>query len=437
MFSCNVLKPLACLFWVGVGLGVESAAWATTHWSRSQLLTAPSPAQGNEFGVSMAMSDTRLVIGEPYATVGGKSQAGLVHVFVLSNNSWFYEQTLQDSPPQANAHFGKAVGVSGDQILIGAPETPCCQPSQAGAGELVIFHWDGLGSWVRGETVPGAEGDHFGAAIAVDQDLAIVGFPQGGSQPGRAHVYRYTLANNLWQQVAAGLYPSDYQAGELFGSSVAIRSETNIGGGALAMVGAPNYTGTKLLEGAAYAYYIHDGQWKQFQAFYDSAPTLGGNYGKSVAVSAPHSVLIAAPTNSIVRAFKLNDAGTSLDFNITLGVASIGAQAGASIAVDANVAKPNAIFGAPHASDGVNSDAGAVYFIGETGTPSYWNFDGGEVPFEPYVQNSQFGSSVAINGSFAAAGIPQYTVSTFYAGGAVAILRIDDIFANGFEIPVN
>src|SRR5262245_54089542 len=79
----------------------------------------------------------------------------------------------------------------------------------------------------------GANGDRFGASVAIDGDIAVIGAPMddhaGPTNAGAAYVFR--RVNGAWLQEAR-LTALDAQANDNFGTSVAIDDE-------LIVVGAP------------------------------------------------------------------------------------------------------------------------------------------------------------------------------------------------------
>jgi len=125
-------------------------------------LNNPSPAQYDQFGVDVAVSDTRIVVGElqsggagsayvydlasntpsvPTVTINypaccgrvdvsgsrvvvgnsGGANAGITRIFELAGPTPTEPITLNNPDPTANVWFGFAVGISGAQVVVGAP----------------------------------------------------------------------------------------------------------------------------------------------------------------------------------------------------------------------------------------------------------------------------------------------------------------------------
>jgi len=121
------------------------------------------------------------------------------------------------------------------------------------------------------DTVPG---DRFGAAVALAEDVLLVGASFENGQRGSAYVLEFS--NGTWTEVAK-LEPSapPTVAPDRFGSAVA----TN---GRLAIVGAPTY-GTSI--GAAYLFERNGSQWDEVKVFHSPIPIGNPAFGTSVAIS--------------------------------------------------------------------------------------------------------------------------------------------------------
>lgn len=215
-------------------------------------LQSPSPVAGAWFGMSVAVSENRIVVGEPSSNSG----QGRVYIFDSNGNPL---NTLQSPSPQANAWFGYSVSVSGDRILVGEPlsnthegrayifdsdgnpvntlQSPSPQSSSwfgwsvdidgtdilvgeplrnSQQGSINIF--DSNGNFIKSLQSPSPEaGAWFGWSVATDRDYILVGETRGGSSEGRTYLFDSTgnLIETLQSPTPeAGLYA--------FGWSVAI-----------------------------------------------------------------------------------------------------------------------------------------------------------------------------------------------------------------------
>ncbi|MFH0911576.1 MAG: hypothetical protein V1918_08755, partial [Planctomycetota bacterium] len=111
------------------------------------------------------------------------------------------------------ARFGSSVGISDDQIIIGA------YGENSAAGAAYIFKYDGM-TWVKeAQLFPsdGSPGGHFGFSVATFGDRVIVGAKNdddNGSYSGAAYIFRWN--GTAWIQETK-LLPSDGSSGDYFG----------------------------------------------------------------------------------------------------------------------------------------------------------------------------------------------------------------------------
>ncbi len=89
------------------------------------------------FGHSLAFKDNLLVIGAPATKNKSYHNSGLVHVYVSKNNQWQKEAILVPSVLQSYSSFGYAVGITNDDIIVGAPGTDL--PNRPANGKIYIF----------------------------------------------------------------------------------------------------------------------------------------------------------------------------------------------------------------------------------------------------------------------------------------------------------
>ena len=160
------------------------------RWVRRQRLESPESRAGDAFGGAIVVSGDRALIGAPNATrtTGGDAveNAGRVYEFRLVDGRWQASTELVVEA-ETEAAFGGSIVVDGDRAVIGAPG------AGLGIGAAFVFERQGADGWsqvARLDAPEGAEGDVFGAAVAVDEDDVWVGAPVArGIETGMAFVY--------------------------------------------------------------------------------------------------------------------------------------------------------------------------------------------------------------------------------------------------------
>ena len=174
-------------------------------------------------------------------------------------------------------NYGAAVALDDAVALIGAPSV---QGAGVSSGAAYVVLREGL-SWVDEQKLVPAGSlplDLFGTSVALDGDVAVVGAPRTGLSRGSAFVFRYDGGAESWieeQELAA----SDATDGNLFGDAVAIQGD-------LILVGAPSADdGAVLNAGAVYVYSYNGATWDEDQKL--AAPNAVNNdsFGTSVALS--------------------------------------------------------------------------------------------------------------------------------------------------------
>ncbi len=222
---------------------VEGAAFVFSektlnHWTLSKMLTASDEVTGDGFGYQVAAEGSQLFVSSPYHGGG----AGAVYVLTGGGSNWTQHQELRGKDTVSGDNFGIGeLSVSGSELLVGVPLRA------AGAGAAYVFD-EAAGKWSQAAELKakdGAAGDHFGFGGAIAGSTIVVG---AGRHAMKGSAYVFTGSKSKWTQQAE-FTPKDAKAGDVFGRWVAL--EVN-GSAATAEVGAPNNNGV----GAAYVFAV-------------------------------------------------------------------------------------------------------------------------------------------------------------------------------------
>lgn len=271
-------------------------------WKQQAELTATDGGAGDNFGHSVAISGSTVVVGAPYHEVGSNVGDGAAYVFVESAGSWSQRAELLDpatqTDPQASQWFGSSVGVSGGTILIGAQGEYVDDVPEQGAAWVFV---ESGGKWSEQAQLTSSDGslfDGFGGTMALSGNTAVIGagchpLVDGLCGPGAAYVF--TQGAGIWTQQAE-LTPPDGAPNDLFSSSVALNGSTIV-------VGAPNHPATLLPTpqtgtGAVYVFVESGGTWSQQQEVIPSDGESVDHFGASVSVSGS-SVWVGAPNHEV------------------------------------------------------------------------------------------------------------------------------------------
>ncbi len=141
------------------------------------------------------MDGGTILVGAPEHDAGGYLDEGCAYIFTGSGSAWTQQAQLMPSMRYSYTFRGGAVALRGDVAVLGQSFVPTFYvPS----GEAVVFRRTSA-AWVQDVVLSGdafGVGDHFGAALALDGDTLIVGAPaeagvtpDGGKIPNVGAIY--------------------------------------------------------------------------------------------------------------------------------------------------------------------------------------------------------------------------------------------------------
>jgi hypothetical protein len=191
-------------------------------WSEGQKLTASDGGLFDNFGASVALDGSTLVVGANGTTVGGNAAQGAVYVFTESNGTWTQTQKLTASDGAAYDNFGLSVALKGSTILVGSPRAAI--GGNAGQGALYVFT-ESNGTWSQTQKLTASDGAanaNFGNAVALDGSTALIGTDGstvgGNTYQGKA--YLFTESGGNWSQ-SDTFIASDGAVDDYFGAPLA------------------------------------------------------------------------------------------------------------------------------------------------------------------------------------------------------------------------
>ena len=109
-------------------LADEGAAYVFVRtgatWALQQKLVASDGGPGDGFGAWTALSGDTVVVGAPDSTPAGQKSAGAAYVFTRTGTTWAQQQKLVASDLAAGRRFGASVTISGDTAVVLSPAEP-------------------------------------------------------------------------------------------------------------------------------------------------------------------------------------------------------------------------------------------------------------------------------------------------------------------------
>ena len=395
-------------------------ALVTNNWSfttRPKLVAmtggSEDAASGDNLGFSVAISGDYLVVGAPE-----ENGMGAVYVF-KRNTTWGTGTKLIAGNAGAGDKFGYSVAISGNYLIVGAPYEDTVG-ADAGAVYNFKLTTPATNSWTQQQIITGAvAGDHYGWSVGIDDvaaTYAIVGAPDNTSSQGAAYILLRTGDSFAQEDVLTATFPAN---GDMFGYSVAI-SDTN------AVVGAPYGEPFGTDVGEAYTFNRVAGP------AWDGASTLlggledNGHFGWSVGINGSYLVVGAPDEDGTSadsgKAYTFMDAGTNAwGTRATLTASDQGASDafGYSVGITGN-----ALVVGSYLEDASGADAGAAYTFILTNAPTNAWSSASKISDATIdvAAGDNFGTSVAIDGSYTVIGSPFEDPNTINNAGAGYIL---------------
>lgn len=149
--------------------------------------TADVPHISDRFASSLAMDGDTAVVGAPFND-DAEDDGGTAYVFSFNAASsvWDQQQQLLPFGADVNDQFGFSVAIDGNIIVIGAHGVDL--PGATNAGAAYIFEFAG-GSWSEVAKITASDaqaGDVFGTSVAISGNWIAVGARDEDSAAGNA-----------------------------------------------------------------------------------------------------------------------------------------------------------------------------------------------------------------------------------------------------------
>ena len=289
-----------------------------SNWSEQAYIKASNTGDGDEFGISVALSNNTLAVGahqEDSSTEGvnttpdeGTSNSGAAYIFTRSETTWSEQAYIKASNTGASYRFGNSIALSEDTLAVGASEEDTWR------GAVYVF--------ARGDTgwseqaylkAPNPDiQDYFGISVALFGDTLAIGAyledsntegvgttpDNNGSNSGA--VYVFVRSSTIWNQQAF-IKPFNTSDNDQFGKTVALSGDVLVVGAAREdsnIAGIDQGWNDKARDFGAVYVYTRDGITWSEQSFIKPSTTVSKDFfGSSVAV-AGDTIAVGVPINS-------------------------------------------------------------------------------------------------------------------------------------------
>lgn len=162
-------------------------------WGQEAKLVGTEGDPLDLFGWSVALQADVAVVGARGDTDGGSASAGAAYVFRHVDGAWHQQTRLGAPEGEAGDQFGESVALDGSTILVGARQEDA--PDVIDEGAAHVFCWTGSAWAWRGNLSPpiGSGSVRLGTAVALRGDIAIAGAPEQEIDQTRARGVAYVF----------------------------------------------------------------------------------------------------------------------------------------------------------------------------------------------------------------------------------------------------
>jgi len=191
-----------------------------TGWKEEAKLTASDGTESDWFGDAVSICGEYAIVGAPLNNNYG-TNSGSAYIFERDGSTWNQKKKLVAGDGQAGDEFGGSVCLSGNYAVIGAISN---DDKGEDSGAAYIFERSGE-NWIqKPKLVPfdGGSGDHFGNAVSIDGDYAVVAAvldADNGTESGSAYIFKRNGQN--WEQQIKLTAP-DGEPRDYFGQGISI-----------------------------------------------------------------------------------------------------------------------------------------------------------------------------------------------------------------------
>jgi hypothetical protein len=231
-------------------------------------LTAAGGATEEELGMSVGVSGDTIVVGAPNREVGGQKEEGEAYVFTRPSSGWAnatQAAELTSENGKAGDRFGQAVAASGNTIVVGAPDHEVGAHNEQGAAYVFLkpaSGWAGSPKQTAELTAKNGKADEFlGRSVAVSGNTVVAGAP--GHEVGN---HEHQGAAYVFLAAAGGWEAKMNQTAELTSEEGEKKEELGFSvavSGNTVLAGAPNRKVVKERQGEAYVFLPAAGEWEK------------------------------------------------------------------------------------------------------------------------------------------------------------------------------
>ena len=207
-------------------------------WEATQTLIADSPQQGSRFGHDVSIGQSWLAVSSPVA-----EQTGKVYTWRLEGQQWQFKAALAANDTGIGDEFGNSISIEGTKLVVGAWKHD--HNGIWNSGAAYAFEWN-AGQWQQQQKLVSEANfgsliawNRFGSSVDLDgQNLAVGSAFEDGAGEDSGAVYLFDTAN--WSLNARF---TAHDSGSTQGQSVSVAGNFIVSAGASGNVVIQNTVG--------------------------------------------------------------------------------------------------------------------------------------------------------------------------------------------------
>lgn len=378
------------------------------NWAFHQKIVSPARNISDQFGGSVSIAGDYIIVGANLAdsnpATNLNSNEGAAYVFKRNTGSdqWVILGAPLVAPNVANAdQFGISVAITntGDAFVGANAEDEDASDGdfKDGAGSAYFYRWDGT-NWNMKQKIVASDREQFesfGSSLAVSGNFLVIGAQAEdvstiGDNFGAAYVYQFNSSTEQWDEFTKLTAPTaDRSTSDAFGVSVAIDGDWIVVGANFDDEKDDTGTDGSPLDnaGAAYVFKYDGTSWNYTKKLVAGVRAAADNFGVRVSISGENILISAqAEDEDENEDNTINNAGSAYIFHLTDGDNWVRAKK-----ITSSTRETNALFGSQVAIDG------DYLIVGARRKDISSSTDAGEVYF--YKNGTTFNPGLAFNGS--------------------------------------
>lgn len=296
-------------------------------WTQQAKLVASDGAAVDLFGSSVAIYENTAIVGAQNDDIGTRTNQGSAYVFARSGTVWTQQAKLVATDGQGGDTAGKEVGIYGDTVILGAHNHNNTATDQ---GAAYVFVRSGT-TWTQQAKLSASDSltdDNFGWDVGIWENTAVISAPfddiDGNNDQGSAYVF--VRSGSAWTQQAKLIY-SDFNGvpDDHFGYSVAVSGNT-------AVIGTPlDNIRPGIDQGSAYVFARSGTVWTEQAKLVPSEAAEVDQFGRSIDLF--ENTLVVTTARETVWVFHRTGSAWTEQRKLTSSDGEVGDNFGAAAAV--------------------------------------------------------------------------------------------------------